>query len=860
MRKKYIFFTVVSIICIIVAIIIYGNYKNNNVVEDFSKELINYDISKEIEEATKALDKNKKSEIISNVETDSNTISLIFEGMTSKENTKKILDLLDEHKIKASFFIPGNKAAEDERIVEKIKKRNHEIGNGTLNSTKNMQNLSDEELIRDFCYTNKILKNITNEDPILLKCTSTKYEDNILQTAYASGNKVVVDSNHYLSYQSFKNYDEAKNYIKKIDNGTVISIKLEGVLDSFEYGREELNEKPAIDKQPGLNEENLEEKEEVTIVNIIEWLLKAIKEDNKSVVKVSDLSNLPKKLNKLEENNNLNLGNDEVNNNGEINNNDNETEDKDIQKTPEFEYADKIDFNKLMEENNKKLSPVVAQFYTTQEALSYTFRGISHEEVLNKVLEKLKILNIKGTFFVTKDELKKYPDRINKIIEDGHEIANGGITTDSKILEKTTVEIGKEIYEVDVILRQRGINTKAYMAGYGYKNSNIQEALSTVKKISSLKDYELFTYSKAPIIDKYKNMTSEGIVKDYFNTVSYMSMQKGEIVYFRLDSDLYTDTNVIPNLIEILTNNYVENGYAHKYNNESASYDDAIKTLGYSILPLRDLQNVYESGDQLGRYNLVEPIKSLNRRNTEEAESMIKTNYIGNKYIDISTFTEEEKVEIDKEGTIDTNGESTIFFTFDDWGGDPIVNELLKVLDKHNVKGNFFVIGSFVDINSERSNINPNLLRTIAIKGHDIGSHNYEHETLNVEKSILDISIPKSYESLYKVIGDLNSLKPYFRAPELLVTRNGLLSVFESGFDYSISGNITTHDYERSAEEVLSYLEEQLIPGKGNVVVMHMNNQSYYTPEAVDTFLTKNENGFYGEVYKVSRLSDYLGK
>lgn len=859
MKKIYVFSIVLLIISLITAIIIYGNYKNNSIVEDFRGEFTNYDPSKEIEEATKSLDKNKKSEIISNVETDSNAISLIFEGMTSKENMETILEILEKYKVKSTFFIPGIKAAEDKSIVEEIKKDNHEIGSGTLKSTKNMQNLSDSELIKDFCYTNKILKTITNENPILLKCNSTKYEDNVLQTAYASGNTKVVDINNYLSYQSFKNYDEAKSYVKKITNGTIVSIKLEGVLDSFEYGREEVNEKPAIDKQAGLNDERLEEEEEITIINIVEWLLKAINEENKSVIKVSEISNLPKKITGIKEDNDSNLNNEEI-----INNDNgvekNKTQDNNTEKKPEFEYAYKIDFKNLIETNNKKIVPVISQFYTTQEALSYTFRGISDEEVVTKVLERLRILGIKGTFFVTKDELEKYPDRINKIIEEGHEIGNGGITVSSKIIEKSIEEICKEIYEVDVMLRQRGISTNAYMAGYGYQNSNIQEAVSTIKNISSLKDYELFTYSKAPVISKYKNMTAEEIIKDYFNTNSYLSMQKGEIVYFRLDSDLFNDDNVIPNIIEILTNNYVKNGHIHKYNAATGNYDLTTKPIGYSVLSLRDLQNVYEEVNQLGRYNLVNNINSLIKRSTEKAESMIKNNYIGNKDSDISTFTEEEKLVIDREGTIDTNGESTVFFTFDDWGGDTVINELLKVLDKHNVKGSFFVIGSFIDLNSGRSNINPNLLRTIAVKGHDIGSHNYDHETLNVEKSILDISIPKSYEALYRVIGDLDSLKMYFRAPQLVVTKNGLLSVFESGFDYSISGNISTHDYEKSAEEVLNYIEENLVPGKGNIIIMHINNQSYYTAEVIDTFLKNNANGLYGEVYKVAKLSDYLGK
>ncbi len=57
-------------------------------------------------------------------------------------------------------------------------------------------------------------------------------------------------------------------------------------------------------------------------------------------------------------------------------------------------------------------------------------------------------------FFVTKDEIEKYPERINKIIEYGNEIGNGGVTNNTKLLSKSTEDIAKEIYEVGIMLKK----------------------------------------------------------------------------------------------------------------------------------------------------------------------------------------------------------------------------------------------------------------------------------------------------------------------------------------------------------------------------------------------------------------------
>ena len=70
----------------------------------------------------------------------------------------------------------------------------------------------------------------------------------------------------------------------------------------------------------------------------------------------------------------------------------------------------------------------------------------------------------------------------------------------------------------------------------------------------------------------------------------------------------------------------------------------------------------------------------------------------------------------DKSGVIKTAPERTIFLTFDDWGTDNTINQLLYVLRKHKVPATFFIITRYMPSN-------PNLLRAIAEEGHTIGSH-----------------------------------------------------------------------------------------------------------------------------------------
>ena len=70
---------------------------------------------------------------------------------------------------------------------------------------------------------------------------------------------------------------------------------------------------------------------------------------------------------------------------------------------------------------------------------------------------------------------------------------------------------------------------------------------------------------------------------------------------------------------------------------------------------------------------------------------------------------------------VDTK-EKKVALTFDvAWGSDNI-EEILDILDKHNIKATFFLVGSWVDDNEE-------LVKEIHNRGHEIGNHSNTHSS-----------------------------------------------------------------------------------------------------------------------------------
>ncbi|MDF2879067.1 MAG: polysaccharide deacetylase family protein, partial [Clostridia bacterium] len=101
------------------------------------------------------------------------------------------------------------------------------------------------------------------------------------------------------------------------------------------------------------------------------------------------------------------------------------------------------------------------------------------------------------------------------------------------------------------------------------------------------------------------------------------------------------------------------------------------------------------------------------------------------------------------------------------------------------------------------------------------------------------------------------------------VSRLGLETILDSGYEYIVSGDFSTHDYEaKNKEELLALLMNGMLLKNnsirqlenGSIAVMHMSDESQYTAEAIDEFLTKNQSEKERDQYTFARLSDYLKK
>ncbi len=764
-----------------------------------------YSATEEIETAKQQLEEDPQMPtVITDINTVDKKIALCFEGSTDNQVLRQIMEYLDAHGMTATFFISAVDAGEDQEMIDEIIKAGHDIESYTLYGTPHMERMSQEELITDLCRAQVVYDDKISKKPDFVKCNATEYTDEVLQTAQACGYESVVYPTQYLNYQSFPTQEAAKNYVARLDKGTVLSVKLRGYLDETEYEEKPEEEKPAEDRQPGvelyeLDEEELSESER--LLQVVEWLTQYLEDEEYETVSLSEF--------------------------------------------PAQDMGDLVlHYNDIEDQYREQMVEPVTAVHTTDREMSFTFRGLGDEAELSNVLKTLKEVGAKATFFVTGQEIEAYPEQVQQIVDDGHEIGSGGYT--GKYMgEMSFAQICEDLYKNDAMLQKLGIETDLFMPPSGAVTEEVQMAAAALDK-------KIITYNSSPTRAEYAQAQYDAseVMKKYYKS-GKLVFCRGDIVYFNMD--IYDDETSVADLVRTAWQSKVApTAYGTR--------EDYILRVT-TISELLDHTWNYPAVTNAS-YHQIEMSGKMQAPWTE----MLRNGYIGNPYL-ATPGLEAEKDLFDWTGRVNTGGTNTVFLTFDDWGNEQTIGKILYVLRKHHIKATFFIRTEYVmDGTSE------NLLRAIAEEGHDVASHTHTHMPIDItpeQIGELQKDLVQSNRTLANVVGDTGRLTDYFRPPTLAVNKTGLQTIYDCGYGYIISGDVSTADYHASSVDDLfdillngSRLDsgERMPIQDGSVVVMHINTNAVLTAQGLDRYLNHIESLPDGDPnkFRFARLSDYL--
>jgi peptidoglycan-N-acetylglucosamine deacetylase len=95
-------------------------------------------------------------------------IAMTFDDGPSAENTPRLLDMLKQRNIKATFFLIGQNVASNPDLVRRILSEGHEIGNHSWTHPQ-LSRLSDQKVTAEITKTHDAIKDASGFTPTLLR-------------------------------------------------------------------------------------------------------------------------------------------------------------------------------------------------------------------------------------------------------------------------------------------------------------------------------------------------------------------------------------------------------------------------------------------------------------------------------------------------------------------------------------------------------------------------------------------------------------------------------------------------------------------------------------------------------------------
>lgn len=157
------------------------------------------------------------------VETEEPQIALSFDAAWGNEDTEQILEVLEKHNVKVTFFMTGGWVESYPEDVKAILADGHDLGNHSENH-KNMSQISDTEKVEELMTVHEKVKELTGYEMFLFRPPYGDYDNAVINVAKECGYFTIqwdVDSLDWKDYGVSSIINTVCNH-KHMGNGSII--------------------------------------------------------------------------------------------------------------------------------------------------------------------------------------------------------------------------------------------------------------------------------------------------------------------------------------------------------------------------------------------------------------------------------------------------------------------------------------------------------------------------------------------------------------------------------------------------------------------------------------------------------------
>lgn len=157
------------------------------------------------------------------VDTDEKKISISFDAAWGAEDFNKIMEVLDKHNVKTTFFMTGEWVDNYPDCVKTLVEKGHDLGNHS-NTHPDMTTISQEAQKEQILEVHNKVKELTGYEMELFRPPYGAYDNDVIRTCYELGYYPIqwdVDSLDWKDYDAATIISNVCNH-KALGNGSII--------------------------------------------------------------------------------------------------------------------------------------------------------------------------------------------------------------------------------------------------------------------------------------------------------------------------------------------------------------------------------------------------------------------------------------------------------------------------------------------------------------------------------------------------------------------------------------------------------------------------------------------------------------
>lgn len=149
------------------------------------------------------------------------SVAITFDDGPDDKYTPKILDILRDHRVRATFFLIGSSAEKYPDIVKRIIAEGHEIGNHTYHHV-NLANMAPWQVVAELKKANTALSRIANRWPMAVRPPYGAIDPLAVEAIAKEGYRVVLWTIDSLDWHGLSAEKVLDNVMPALKSGTIV--------------------------------------------------------------------------------------------------------------------------------------------------------------------------------------------------------------------------------------------------------------------------------------------------------------------------------------------------------------------------------------------------------------------------------------------------------------------------------------------------------------------------------------------------------------------------------------------------------------------------------------------------------------